>query len=414
MSQPQRIVVYTDGACSGNPGPGGWAWLVPDGGYGSGAEVRSTNQRMEITAAWRAVAAIEGPLEVRSDSTYVVNCFRDRWWEGWLARNWHNSARKPVANRDLWEPFIGLVRSRGDVTFTWVKGHGSDPWNDKVDRLAVAAMRNQADSAGDALPDQLGPSDSPRRSSPAAGSGAAGGLGATSRAGAAAAVGEAEVPGTAADGGVAAVAEGVARARAALNGGGEAGEDTAGVGADVGAAPDGVGARNPISGHGLVILGHQPPELGGYDPNPLAQRVQDRIEAVLRAKATLVADLVVVSGLRLGAEQLGAEAAVAAGLPLVVVLPYPDPDTRWSAANRRRFGELCRAALEVIVLQRKAPSSTAQAATAMTRRDAWLIRHSAEALLVWDGGDQRLAKLHRSLTDHLGEDVWVVDPTELS
>lgn len=410
MSPPQRCVVYTDGACSGNPGPGGWAWLVPEGPYGSGAEARSTNQRMEVTAAWRAVEAIEGPMEVRSDSTYVVNCFRDRWWEGWLARNWHNSARKPVANRDLWEPFIELVRARGDVTFTWVKGHGSDPWNDKVDRLAVAAMRNQAESSGDAIPDQLGPADAPVRAAaranlgPGVGSGAGAGSGSGS------------VSGSRVRAGAGAGSARVVGAREALARAGAPGPDAGGVPAatEAGLAPEVAGQSNPVAGHGLVILGHQPPELGGYEPNALGRRVQERIEAVLRAKATLVPDLVVISGLRLGAEQLGAEAAVAAGLPLVVVLPYPDPHTRWSAPNRRRFGELCEVAVDVIVLQRKAPATAAQAATSMTRRDAWLVRHSAEALLVWDGQDQRLAKLHRSLTDHLGEDIWVVNPTELT
>ncbi|MGZ4708757.1 MAG: ribonuclease H family protein, partial [Acidimicrobiales bacterium] len=123
-------LVYTDGACSGNPGPGGWAWAVPGGRYASGFEAQSTNQRMEIAAALDGVRNLDGPLEVVSDSTYVVNCFRDRWWEGWLARGWINSQKKPVANRDLWEPLIDLVRERGDVTFQWVKGHSGDEMND--------------------------------------------------------------------------------------------------------------------------------------------------------------------------------------------------------------------------------------------------------------------------------------------
>ena len=68
-----------------------------------------------------------------SDSTYVVNCFRDRWWEGWQRNGWRNSKRQPVANRDLWEPLVDLVNERGDVTFRWVKGHSGDPMNDLVD-----------------------------------------------------------------------------------------------------------------------------------------------------------------------------------------------------------------------------------------------------------------------------------------
>jgi ribonuclease HI len=143
-------IAYTDGACLGNPGPGGWAWAIPGGAYASGYAERSTNQRMEITAAYEAVRTIEGPLEVVSDSTYVVNCFKNRWWEGWLKRGWTNSAKKPVANRDLWEPFIELVRTRGDVTFRWVKGHSGNPMNDLVDRLAVQAAQTQTPKVGSA------------------------------------------------------------------------------------------------------------------------------------------------------------------------------------------------------------------------------------------------------------------------
>ena len=133
--------VWTDGACSGNPGPGGWAWAVPDGRQDSGGAAATTNQRMEIQEALEAVRALAGPLLVVSDSTYVVNCFRDRWWQGWIARGWMTSAKKPVANRDLWEPLVLLVRDRGDVGFRWVKGHSGDPMNDLVDRLAVEQSR---------------------------------------------------------------------------------------------------------------------------------------------------------------------------------------------------------------------------------------------------------------------------------
>jgi ribonuclease HI len=135
--------VYTDGACSGNPGPGGWAWALSRTEFASGHEAVSTNQRMEIRGALEAVRALAGPLLVVSDSTYVVNCFRDRWHEGWLARGWVTSARSPVANRDLWEPLVTLVAERGDVAFRWVKGHSGDPMNDFVDGLAVAACRGQ-------------------------------------------------------------------------------------------------------------------------------------------------------------------------------------------------------------------------------------------------------------------------------
>jgi ribonuclease HI len=123
---------------------------VVDGGpFASGAEAHTTNQRMEITAAFDAVRSLPGELVVVSDSTYVVNCFRDKWWEGWLRRGWTNSQRKPVANRDLWEPFVALVNDRADVIFRWVKGHGGDPMNELVDAMAVEAAATQTGRSGD-------------------------------------------------------------------------------------------------------------------------------------------------------------------------------------------------------------------------------------------------------------------------
>ena len=142
------MVAYTDGACLGNPGPGGWAWVVPDGPFGSGCDGKTTNQRMELTAALEAVRAFDCPLLVVSDSTYVVHCFRDGWWENWLRRGWLNKARKPVANRDLWEPLIDAYRARDDVDFRWVKGHSGDRWNDEADRLAMEAASDQVERCG--------------------------------------------------------------------------------------------------------------------------------------------------------------------------------------------------------------------------------------------------------------------------
>jgi len=119
---------------------------------------------MEVQAALEAATHLAGPLEVVSDSTYVVNCFRDGWWKGWLARGWTNSQKKPVANRDLWEPLIDAYRAEpGRITFRWVKGHGSDLMNDLVDRLAVQAAVTQEDRAGEGVPDRLGPADRVRR-----------------------------------------------------------------------------------------------------------------------------------------------------------------------------------------------------------------------------------------------------------
>jgi ribonuclease HI len=346
-------VVYTDGACSGNPGPGGWAWAVDGGPFANGAEAHTTNQRMEIAAAFEAVKALPGAVEVVSDSTYVVHCFRDRWWEGWLKRNWLNSQRKPVANRDLWEPFIELVAERGDVDFRWVKGHSGHPMNDMVDRLAVEACLAQQGRTGAGDPGELGPADDVRPF--------------------------------------------VVGAQPAIEG----------------HALAVFGAQPAIEGHALAVFGHRPTELGGYDDNPTSDAVREKIVAILEAKAVITEDLVVVSGLRLGAEMLGAEAALEVGLPLVVVLPYPDPESVWPAANQARFVALRDQAIEVVLLQKKKPDSKQQAGAALARRDAWLARHVAEAVLVWDGQDESLAKLFRALEQHLGDDVWVLDPASL-
>ncbi|MFI5036398.1 MAG: ribonuclease H [Acidimicrobiales bacterium] len=138
---PEPLAVYTDGSCLGNPGPGGWAWAIPDGRYDSGGEPRTTNQRMEIRAVIEALRENpEGPIEIVSDSSYVVKCFHERWYAGWLRRGWRNSQGRPVANRELWEALFALTIDAGrDVTFSWVKGHSGDPMNDFVDLLATRA-----------------------------------------------------------------------------------------------------------------------------------------------------------------------------------------------------------------------------------------------------------------------------------
>jgi len=147
-----ETVVYTDGSCRGNPGPGGWAWAVPGGRYASGAESPSTNQRMEVMAVLRALETIDGPVSVVSDSAYVVNCFRDRWWQGWRRRGWRNASGQPVANRDLWEPLLAVALDPGrTVRFSKVKGHSGDPMNDMVDQLAVDAATTQQGVEGEVL-----------------------------------------------------------------------------------------------------------------------------------------------------------------------------------------------------------------------------------------------------------------------
>jgi len=165
------MVIYTDGACSGNPGPGGWAWAASPEGTpcDSGGEVHTTNQRMEIMAVLEALRSTAGEVTIVSDSTYVVNCFRDRWWVRWQANGWRNSKKEPVANADLWKPLIELVQQRSPQ-FRWVKGHSGDRMNDLVDRLAVAAAQsaNKPATPNAATPNAATPADSPPADSPPA------------------------------------------------------------------------------------------------------------------------------------------------------------------------------------------------------------------------------------------------------
>ncbi len=159
---PDVVHVFTDGACSGNPGPGGWAWAAVDGRRDSGGEPTTTNQRMELRAVLEALRAISGPVVVHSDSTYVVNCFNDRWFEGWLKRDWRNAQRKPVANRDLWEPLIELYQARQDeVAFVWVKAHSGEEMNELVDAMAVAESNRQRDGGIDEAAATVPPTDGP-------------------------------------------------------------------------------------------------------------------------------------------------------------------------------------------------------------------------------------------------------------
>ncbi|CAN5474568.1 ribonuclease HI [soil metagenome] len=143
------VTVYTDGACSGNPGPGGWAAILLHRAGDStrerelaGAEPQTTNNRMELRAVVEALAALTQPCTVliHTDSAYVANAFTERWIDGWQRRGWMTAAKKPVKNRDLWE---GLLREmeRHEVKFIKVKGHAGDPLNERADQLAVSAMR---------------------------------------------------------------------------------------------------------------------------------------------------------------------------------------------------------------------------------------------------------------------------------
>ena len=142
------VTVYTDGACSGNPGPGGWAAIITEDGAErvvSEAEPRTTNQRMELMAAIEGLAAIPGRRRVHlhTDSAYVMNCFEQRWWERWEKNGWLGAGKKPVTNRDLWERLLAQVR-RHDVVWHKVRGHSGDVMNDRVDALARGAIATLA------------------------------------------------------------------------------------------------------------------------------------------------------------------------------------------------------------------------------------------------------------------------------
>jgi uncharacterized phage-like protein YoqJ len=166
------------------------------------------------------------------------------------------------------------------------------------------------------------------------------------------------------------------------------------------------------SGRKVVVLGHKPTELGGYEDNAVATDVVRRMTEVLEAKRALHPDLIAMTGLGLGAEQLGAEAAAAAGVPYVAVLAFPDPDSVWPASSKARFRALLDGAASTVLLQAKAPETKQKAGAALSRRDAWLFRHADEGIVVWDGADPIVGRAVRSLQDHVGEDeVWLLAPT---
>jgi ribonuclease HI len=149
------VEIYTDGACRGNPGPGGWGALLSFGEAEkelSGAEAHTTNNRMELTAVIRALEALKRPVEVRvfTDSEYVRRGITE-WVASWKVRGWKTADRKPVKNQDLWEQLDRLAALQ-NIEWRWVKGHSGIPGNERVDRLANEAI--DALTAG-APPDNL-------------------------------------------------------------------------------------------------------------------------------------------------------------------------------------------------------------------------------------------------------------------
>jgi ribonuclease HI len=142
----KEVVIYTDGACSGNPGPGGWGAVLL---YGekikeiSGGEAETTNQRMELTAVIQALKVLKvsgWKVTVYSDSAYIVNAFAQKWIDKWLKNGWKNSKKEDVANQDLWKELIELGKINR-VEIKKVKGHSGDRWNERCDELARSGIK---------------------------------------------------------------------------------------------------------------------------------------------------------------------------------------------------------------------------------------------------------------------------------
>ncbi len=295
---------------------------------------------MEVTAAIRACEAISGPLHIVSDSTYVVKCWHDRWWEGWIRRGWKNASKKPIANRDLWEQLVPYFRDREDLTLEWVKGHSGDQWNDMADVLAVGAVvrRDGASGAGHPEPRFLGGED-----------------------------GEEDK-----------VSVGKPRGRAATD------------------------SRIP-EGTLLVVVGLRDRRLAG------SATAAARLGDVLDSYAQMYPDLVVMTGLRDGAEQLAAEVATKRGVGYAAILPYPNPAATWKPAERDRFDLLCDSADRVITLEKKRPADSDAMKKAIARRDGWLRSVVDLAVVMTDGSDAEAEEALKRWEKAVGDDVWRLD-----
>ena len=138
----EQVTIFTDGACSGNPGPGGWCAILRAGPHEkvlSGSDPETTNNRMELTAVIEGLAALKRPCRVQvvSDSKYVCDAVNERWLPAWKRKGWKKSDGKPVLNPELWQRLDALLASH-KVAFTWIKGHAGHPENERCDAAAVA------------------------------------------------------------------------------------------------------------------------------------------------------------------------------------------------------------------------------------------------------------------------------------
>ena len=141
----KTVTIYTDGACSGNPGPGGWGAILSYGGVEkelSGGEAMTTNNRMELTAVITALEALKEPcvVELYSDSKYVIDGLEKGWAVNWKAKGWRKADKKPALNPDLWERLLELT-AKHKMVYHWVKGHAENEKNNRCDQLAVAQWK---------------------------------------------------------------------------------------------------------------------------------------------------------------------------------------------------------------------------------------------------------------------------------
>ena len=141
----KTVTLYTDGACSGNPGPGGWAAILCYNGHEkelSGGERSTTNNRMELTAVIRGLSALNQPciVDLYSDSKYVIDALEKGWAWGWKRRGWVKADKKPALNPDLWDTLLGLTRQH-EMHYHWVKGHEANEKNNRCDEQAVLESR---------------------------------------------------------------------------------------------------------------------------------------------------------------------------------------------------------------------------------------------------------------------------------
>ena len=141
----KTVTLYTDGACSGNPGPGGWGAILEYNGHQkelSGGESNTTNNRMELTAVIEGLRALKEPctVELYSDSKYVIDALEKGWAWGWKKKGGIKSDKKPALNPDLWEVLLGLTQKH-EMHYHWVKGHADNPMNNRCDEMAVAAWK---------------------------------------------------------------------------------------------------------------------------------------------------------------------------------------------------------------------------------------------------------------------------------